>query len=125
MAQDIEKLTNGLYKKNADGVYTNVFDGTTYSGPGYVDGVKEVIVEVNENPSADLDNNEYDEFTDNKLHKKLEKAGWSDEKIEEIKGSIKGARLNRERKILNEKKKKPTPQISKTQAKSIENHRTP
>ena len=109
MAQDIEKLTNGLYKKNADGVYTNVFDGTTYSGPGYVDGVKEVIVEVNENPSADLDNNEYDEFTDNKLHKKLEKAGWSDEKIEEIKGSIKGARLNRERKILNEKKKKPTP----------------
>ena len=110
MAQDIEKLTNGLYKKNAEGVYTNVFDGTTYSGPGYVDGVKEVVVEVNENPSADLDNNnEYDEFTDNKLHKKLEKAGWSEEKIDEIKGVMKGARLNRERKLLEEKKKKPTP----------------
>ena len=109
MAQDIEKLTNGLYKKNAEGVYTNVFDGTTYSGPGYVDGVKEVVVEVNENPSADLDNNEYDEFTDNKLHKKLEKAGWSEEKIDEIKGVMKGARLNRERKLLEEKKKKPAP----------------
>ena len=60
--------------------------------------------------SADFDNNnEYDEFTDNKLHKKLEKAGWSEEKIDEIKGVMKGARLNRERKLLEEKKKKPTP----------------
>ncbi len=109
MAQDIEKLTNGLYKKNADGVYTNVFDGMPYNGPGYVDGVKEVVVEVNENPSADLNSNEYDEFTDNKLHKKLEKAGWSEEKIDEIKGVMKGARLNRERKLLEEKIKKPEP----------------
>ena len=53
MAQDIEKLTNGLYKKNADGVYTNVFDGMPYNGPGYVDGVKEVI--ANEDPYADID----------------------------------------------------------------------
>ena len=59
--------------------------------------------------SADIDNNEYDEFTDNKLHKKLEKAGWSEEKIDEIKGVMKGSRLNRERKLLEEKKKKPTP----------------
>ena len=59
--------------------------------------------------SADLNSNEYDEFTDNKLHKKLEKAGWSEEKIDEIKGVMKGARLNRERKLLEEKKKKPTP----------------
>ena len=50
MAQDIEKLTNGLYKKNANGVYTNVFDGTTYSGPGYTDGVKTIS---DSNPAAD------------------------------------------------------------------------
>jgi len=30
--RDIEKLTNGLYKKNEDGVYINVFDGTPYNG---------------------------------------------------------------------------------------------
>ncbi len=38
MAQDPGTVTNGLYKQNSDGVWVNVFDGTTYNGPGYTDG---------------------------------------------------------------------------------------
>ncbi len=60
MAQDIEQLTGGLYKKNSDGIYTNVFDGTPYNGPGYNnDGVKKsTIVESknNKNKTNNINN---------------------------------------------------------------------
>ena len=57
-------------------------------------------------PAADIDG-DYDEFTDKNLHQRLVNAGWSKEKIEEIKGVMKASRLNRE--ALANKKKKPTP----------------
>ena len=57
-------------------------------------------------PAADIDS-DYDEFTDKNLHQRLVNAGWSKEKIEEIKGVMKASRLNRE--AAANKKKKPTP----------------
>ena len=37
---DIKKLTNGLYEKDSEGVWRNIWDGTTYNGPGFEDGVQ-------------------------------------------------------------------------------------
>ena len=44
---DIEKHTNGLYKKDSNGVWRNVFDGTPYNGKGFENGVQieDIIVE--------------------------------------------------------------------------------
>ncbi len=44
---DIKKLTNGLYEKDSNGVWRNVFDGTPYNGRGFENGVQveEIIVE--------------------------------------------------------------------------------
>ena len=59
-------------------------------------------------PAADIDA-DYDEFTDKDLHQRLVNAGWPKDKIEEIKGVMKGSRLNREAAALANKTKKPTP----------------
>ena len=32
---DIKKLTNGLYEKDKEGIWRNVFSGETYNGPGF------------------------------------------------------------------------------------------
>ena len=121
MAQDIEKLTNGLYKKNADGVYTNVFDGTPYSGPGYVDGVKEVPVEASKNAAADIVITGTE--SDSELAKKLYlleggnkgedthltlTGNESDSEIAKKIAEFEKKQKNK-RKVIKEIKKKPTP----------------
>ena len=45
---DIKKLTNGLYEKDSEGVWRNIWDGRTYNGPGFEDGVQVEAINVEE-----------------------------------------------------------------------------
>ena len=45
---DIKKLTNGLYEKDKEGIWRNVFSGETYNGPGFENGVQVEAINVDE-----------------------------------------------------------------------------
>ena len=65
MAQDPGTVTNGLYKQNSDGVWVNVFDGTTYNGPGYTDGQITPSIPDTSNADAASEADIIQEYLDN------------------------------------------------------------
>ena len=45
---DIKQLTNGLYEKDSDGVWRNIWDDRPYNGPGFENGVQVEAIVVEE-----------------------------------------------------------------------------